>query len=221
MQTPPLSTEVAKLITKALLPLMCLLPAPAFACIVAVGIELSDALSADAVIVGKITDYEVVYVGRTRYARFMVDIQKVVAGTISENLNPDGSVTFTWDNSTFSLPETFEKGTPYFFALRDPASPLPPLRSGSGVIFPMPEREHLTILQAPCADPFIFEEGDAKSRILQQVLETDRDPNRELEILEEFVFERGAFAPSLGDILLHQRQRERLRRSAERLSIKP
>jgi hypothetical protein len=168
--------------------------------------ELSDALEADAVVVGQVVEYEIVDVGDRgplpNYARFKIDVQKVVSGDISQNLNTDNTLTFTWDNSTFGEPENFEHRHPFLFALRSPISPLPPLRADSGVILPTLEKSFLTVLQAPCAGAFIFEESSPQSKMLQQALETNRDPTLELEILEEFVFKRQAFSSMQREIFL-------------------
>lgn len=194
-----------------------LVPAQAIACVEMAKMELSDAFNADAVVVGKVIDYEIVDVGYIgplpNYARIKVKISKVIAGDVSQKIDPDGSITITWDNSTFGEPESFERKVPFLFVLRNPSSPLPPLRAGSGVILPTPEKERFTVLQAPCASALIFEADSPYSQILQQVLETDRDPKLELQILEEFVFERQAFTRLERDIVLLKREVEQLRRA--------
>jgi hypothetical protein len=169
--------------------LACLMPAPSFACGLFAEMVLSDVFLADAVLVGQVVDYEVVKIGdessQLNYGRFNVKIEKVVAGDVLNNLNTDGSLTFTLVDSAFGAPADFQRNVPYFFALRDP----------SGVTMPTLESDRFTVLQAPCSKAFIFKDSSPQSQILQQVLETDRDPERELEILEEFAFERGAFMP--------------------------
>ncbi len=203
------------MLTKVVGLLAFLMPTQSFACAVMTGMELSDVFLADAVIVGQVVDYEIVDVGRQgplpNYARFKVRIEKVLTGDVSQNLNVDNTLTFTWDNSTFGEPEEFQRRVSFLFALRNPTSPLPPLRSGSGVILPTLETDSFTVLQAPCAGAFIFDNYSPQSQILQQVLETKRDPNLELEILEEFVFERDAFGSMRREIFMLEHELRRYR----------
>lgn len=165
--------------------------APANACIVAVPMELSDVFGADAVIVGRVVKYEIVEVGDRGplpdYARFEILVRKTIKGDVSSRLKGGNRLTVTWDNSTFGEPEKFNRRKTFLFALRDPASPAPPLRGGSATILPNQEPEQFTILQAPCAGAFIFDARSAEGAVIQQVLETNRDPKVELEVLEEFL----------------------------------
>lgn len=172
------------------------LPANAFACVTAASIELTDIFAADAVIVGRVINYEIIEVGSggslPDYARFRVRVQKSLTGDVSKWMERD-FITFTWDNSTFGESDSFNRSEAFLFALRDPTSANLPLRAGSATILSSKEEDLLTVLQAPCAGAFIFGANSPTGVMLQQVLETDRDRLEELEILKEFLFERGAF----------------------------
>ena len=80
-------------------------------------------------------------------------------------------MTVTWDNSTFSEPDDLPAGQ-YLIAVRSPASTtIPLLRGTSATVFPRPEPDGQTLLQAPCAQPFLFksdgEEATAVRKIVQ------------------------------------------------------
>jgi hypothetical protein len=98
------------------------------------------------------------------YTRFNIQVDKVISGSAS------AVIAATWDNSTFSLPETMPDG-PYVIALRRPQSPVPPLRGPSATIFPNQEPDLLTVLQAPCAQPFLFEANSAEAQAVLKILE--------------------------------------------------
>ncbi|MFB0611943.1 hypothetical protein [Aurantiacibacter poecillastricola] len=146
------------------------------ACMMASERELSDIALADAVVIARLTDYEIVRDEAFRraqlanpnlsddlreiysdpgqgllsdYARFTLEVQDVLKG------EPPARFAVTWDNSTFAEPETMAPGL-YLVAVRDPAAPLPPLRGPSATILPNPEPATMTLLQAPCAPPFLF-----------------------------------------------------------------
>jgi hypothetical protein len=143
---------------------MALAGAPAHACIMMVPLELADIKYADVVVVGRINNYE--RVGNedliSGYAKFRVLVDEVLLG------NSPQEITVTWDNSTFSEPETMAPG-PFLIALRDPGSRIPPLRS-SGSIFPNPKPDLLTLLQAPCSSPFMFASGSEEAKAVRQML---------------------------------------------------
>jgi len=123
--------------------------APAHACIRNVPIVLADVKYAHAVVVGYISDYTLVgWGGLGGHARFKVSVDEVLIGNVPDEL------VVTWDNSTFGEPDNMPPG-PFLIALRDPRSGTLPLR-GSAAIFANPEPDLLTLLQVPCADPFLF-----------------------------------------------------------------
>jgi hypothetical protein len=192
----------------------CLSASNSLACVVSAEMDFRDVLLADVVVIGDITSYEIVDPdpdpdrGPLKdYARFDVYVFEVLyplgAGRIvpptwtnpeRETLRNGRRLTVTWDNSTFGEPENLPSlGNPgYLIALRDPASKLPPLRSGSAFIAATPEPEHYTVLQAPCSVAFIFEMDSLIAIALRQLLLTDRDKDAEWEVLSEFLFENGA-----------------------------
>jgi hypothetical protein len=133
-------------------------------------IVLDDVKYADTVVVGRITKYEVVTPKGERpglifdYARFNVAIDEVLKGEAGRAL------TVTWDNSTFSEPDDLPPGQ-YLLALRNSDSTtIPPLRGPSATIFPRPEPGEPTLLQAPCAPPFMFKSGSNEAAAVRKIL---------------------------------------------------
>ena len=154
--------------------------------------ELADVRFADAVVVGRIANYRIVldqeirrqrrqllakpdlspYLRRlyetqtsflSDYARFDILVDEVLIG------RPGRRLTVTWDNSTFSEPASMPRG-PFLIALRSPRSKMPPLRGPSAYIAPNPEPDTLTMLQAPCASPFLFEHGSEEARAVRRII---------------------------------------------------
>lgn len=145
------------------------------ACIVRAPFEPEDVLYADAVVIGRVANYEVIkdYEAREQregliaripllrdfltedrgylsdYARFEVRVDKVLLGNVEDVF------TVTWDNSTFGEPKSVEDDI-YLIAVRDPSKPAPPLRGPSATILPAPEKETLSLLQAPCSGAFLL-----------------------------------------------------------------
>lgn len=160
----------------------------AHACIMAVERNPADVGFADKVVIGKVTNYRIVrdlefrkrmlanknlsfkerqyYADPKKslgpdYARFDVHVMQTLVG------KPARRITVTWDNSTFDEPASIGTG-PFLIALRDPASPMPPLRGPSATVFPNREPGTLTLLQAPCASPFLLPVSDPEVKIIRQ-----------------------------------------------------
>jgi hypothetical protein len=149
---------------------------PAIACIMAAPRILDDIQYADVVVIGRISNYQIIRDVAFRrqmlanpnlradlrriyeepdgtlmsdYARFDVRPSQIVKGKAPT------TIVVTWDHSTFDEPDQMAPG-PYLIALRDPQSNAPPLRGPSASISPSKEPGTLTVLQAPCAPPFII-----------------------------------------------------------------
>jgi hypothetical protein len=164
--------------------------APAHACRTRAPLDLADAKYADVVVIGRIANYRIVRDLEFRrqmlarpdlsaedrrfyadpstsllpdYARFDVLVDDVLIGDAPDRLS------VTWDNSTFGEPAEMPAG-PFLIALRKPASAAPPLRGPSATIFPNREPGLLTVLQAPCAGPFIFESSSDEARAVRRSL---------------------------------------------------
>ncbi|WP_296817583.1 hypothetical protein [Brevundimonas sp.] len=141
---------------------------PAAACFVEAPTVLEDVRLADVVVVGRVTEYSIIRPLRSarlpRYARIELQVDEVLVGDAPETL------TMTWVNSTFGIPEAIGEG-PFLIALRAPTSDAPPLRGPSATIFPTPEPELLTILQAPCAQPFLFDASSEESEVVRLLLD--------------------------------------------------
>jgi hypothetical protein len=176
---------------------------PATACLAASGLKLDDIKYASVVVVGRIVDYEIVLDQKVRkerkemldrstdksseywrlmseqkdflsdYARFKVVVDKVLVG------KPPKIISVTWDNSTFGEPEKMKEGL-YLIGLREPGSKRPPLRGPSATILPSPDPKSLTVLQAPCAPPFMLESTSAEAKTIREML---GDTANELSII--------------------------------------
>lgn len=164
---------------------------PALACRVEAQIVLDDVRHADLVLVGRISNYRLIrnepfrqrmlnsptlapalreiYASRgpllSDYARFDIEVAEVLVGTAPSYLSA------TWDNSTFGEPENMPEG-PFLIALRNPSSAAPPLRRSSATIFEHAEPALPTLLQAPCAIPFLFEADSDGAAEVRRILET-------------------------------------------------
>ena len=165
-------------------------PAPSQACPVYVQPQLEDVIHADVVVVGRISNYRIVRDEAFRrrmlalprlpadmrrmyedprqglmsdHARFDIRVDEVLVGRVP------GRLSVTWDNSTFAEPDRMPAG-PYLIALRRPGSAIPPLRGPSATSMPSPDPEALTLLQAPCSSPFLYEVGSGQARAIRGLL---------------------------------------------------
>lgn len=141
---------------------------PAFACMADEPIVLADVNFADVVVVGRVSNYEIVRDDPSErliwdYARFTIEIDEVLVGSVPDRIS------VTWDNSTFEEPEELPEG-PLLIALRLPSSATPPLRGPSATIFANREPRLLAVLQAPCSAPFIFDSTSDEARGIRQIL---------------------------------------------------
>jgi len=180
---------------------LLLMGGPALACRAHAPLNLGDVRFADAVVVGRISNYRIIRdedarrrheVARSRdlslgsperseeqggflsdYARFDVAVDETLAGGARKTLS------VTWDNSTYGEPEAMPPG-PYLIALRHPGSRLPPLRGPSVTILPNRQEGLLTVLQAPCARAFVFQAASAEAADVRRILrqKPDRSPAR-------------------------------------------
>jgi hypothetical protein len=162
---------------------------PAEACITYAPLDLKDVKYADVVLVGSVSNYRIIrdpkfrkkmlsnpklppnmrklYKGQNSllsdYARFDIEVHEVLAGKAPTKLS------VTWDNSTFGEPEKIPPG-PFLVALRKPSSKIPPLRGASATILPTPDPHSLTLLQAPCSSPLMFESRSGEARTIRRLL---------------------------------------------------
>lgn len=162
---------------------------PGHACVMHAQLDLNDVRYADVVLVGRISKYEIIrdvefrkmmlanpklsadmrklYEGSNGllgdYARFNVTVDRVLAGKAPTKIS------VTWDNSTFGEPDKMATG-PFLIALRKPSSKTPPLRGPSATISPSREPQSLTVLQAPCSSPFIFDSVSDEARAVERIL---------------------------------------------------
>ena len=155
---------------------------------------LEDVRYADVVVIGRIDDYRIIRDEAFRkrmlaspnlsidmrkvyedpkqgllpdYARFNVQVEQVLFGKAPVRLS------VTWDNSTFGEPDRMGPGR-YLIALRRPGTASPPLRGPSATIFPSPDPNALTLLQAPCSSAFIYDAESQEARTIQAILHVER-----------------------------------------------
>jgi hypothetical protein len=162
---------------------------PAVGCIVAAQLEPADIKYADVVVVGRVSNFTIIrdqefrrrmlanpnlspelrefYEGPggviSDYARFDVQVDEVLAGKVPNRFS------VTWNNSTFGEPEKMAAG-PFLIALLEAGSGSPPLRGPSATVIPNKEPGLLTVLQAPCAGPFMFESEGEQARLARAIL---------------------------------------------------
>jgi hypothetical protein len=145
---------------------------PAIACMMNAGFNPEDIKYASVVVIGRITNYEIVRPKKdyalSDYARFKVLVDEVLVG------QPPKVISVTWDNSTFGEPEKMAEG-PYLIGLRDPGAKRPPLRGPSATVLPSPEPEALTVLQAPCAPAFIIKATSDSAKKIREILNGSPD----------------------------------------------
>jgi hypothetical protein len=156
--------------------------APVDACMMEAPLLPADVRFANVVVVGRITNYQIVLdqefrrkggytdpevmtkpAFMTDYARFEMSVDEVLKGDAPKTL------TVTWDNSTFAEPETMAPG-PWLIALRKPGTNMPPLRGPSATISANPEPDVLTLLQAPCAPAFILPSDSKEAKAVRKIL---------------------------------------------------
>lgn len=167
---------------------------PSYACIVSVETKLTDVTYADVVVVGRIENYRIIRDRAFRrrmlsaphltsemrkfyrdpntslmsdVARFEIRVEELLRGRRS------GKLSVSWQNSTFGLPSAMGSGS-YLIALRRPNSPHPPLRGPSATVVANPDRQTLTVLQAPCAGAFILKAESRQAEVTRKILKTRR-----------------------------------------------
>ncbi|MDG2530594.1 hypothetical protein [Caulobacter endophyticus] len=133
---------------------------PAFACRAPLAIRLEDVARADLVVVGRVTQYEVVRKPSllpgerpgtlSDHATFLVRTEEVLAGQAPARL------AVRWDNSTFAEPDALPEG-PFLIALSRP--------TGAAS-----NPEAYTLFQAACSDPFLFEAASDRARAVREIL---------------------------------------------------
>lgn len=101
------------------------------------------------------------------YARFDIQVEEALVGQVS------GKLSVTWDNSTFGEPDQMAPER-YLIALRRPSSATPPLRGPSATVFPSPDPDALTLLQAPCSTAFIYNADSDQARTIRGILNARR-----------------------------------------------
>lgn len=164
----------------------------ASACWTIANLRFDDIKYASVIVIGRITNYEIVLDQAARqrhketlaqpnwppearkllseqrsflsdYARFDVLVDEVLVG------KQQAVLSVTWDNFTFGEPDKMDEG-PFLIALREPDAKTPPLRGPSATIMPSPEPQKLTVLQAPCAPPFMFKAATAEANKVRDML---------------------------------------------------
>jgi len=148
--------------------------------------DFHDILLADVVVSGTVHRYEIVDVGAKgplpNYARIELRVADVYKGEVGGRM-----LAITWDNSTFGEPEDFPRDKVFIFALRSSETPMLPLRGPSATVLPTPESDLMTILQAPCAGAFIFEQNGPVGRAIEMIFDGEGDQKTEINVLSEYL----------------------------------
>lgn len=137
--------------------------------------DVMDIGYADVVLIGEVEEYKVLKgVG---FLTINLERQMVPKGEeINRTFHYGHTIRASWPNSTFQLPEKMPK-TRSIFALRRAGSAQPPLRGPSGYIPADPKDAEFTILQAPCAPPFIMPYSEMGSENIQEILDGGHPPS--------------------------------------------
>ncbi len=162
------------------------------ACSVMVGMDLRDLLYADAIVEGRVINYEIIDVGDVgplpNYAVFTFIVDETIYG---EYPNENGNfIRFTWDNSTFGEPADWDRSGSIVVGLRNSTSEIPPLRGPSATILRAPEQNVMTVLQAPCSLPFIFRDDDI-IRAVKQIFDGEGNQQAEMDVFAEYFLMNG------------------------------
>lgn len=182
-----------KLLTYVLVVLLSVAPKITSACGEYVDMVMTDIFNSDAIIVGEIIEYDNGNTGDigapSGYARFRFTVHNVIFGSARDQIDENSEIVFTWDNSTFSEPAEMNMDLIYLIALRSATSPMLPLRGTSAAMFPTPEPDLFTVLQAPCSSPYIFDANSLTGEMLKLVFDGTGDPETELSVLQAFAAE--------------------------------
>ncbi|ASM71373.1 MULTISPECIES: hypothetical protein [Roseobacteraceae] len=163
------------------------------ACRMATALNIEDVSFADVVVIGTVENYEIVRDVAFRegmlsnpdlsdnlrelysdpnqsllgdYARFEVLVSETIVGGVPQRFMA------TWDNSTFGEPASLSTEQ-LLMAFRYAQTPMPPLQGPSATVLPNPEPQLLTILQAPCAPPFLFSSSSEAAQNVREILEVN------------------------------------------------
>ncbi len=165
--------------------------APAGACFAPVRMDLRDILFADVVVIGSLPSFEIVedesipdreagrhYLGD--YARLTLDVHEVLKGEAPDRL------VVTW--ASFELENEDDPrgdGRDYLVALRANDGSTLPMRGVSYTANAAGDPDLLTVMQAPCAQAFIFQAEDGVTQAIRQVLDGEGDAEAEADAFAE------------------------------------
>lgn len=136
----------------------------ASACFVRADLDLDYVRQADAVVVGRVSNYRRVPERELpgpegplpAHARFDVEVAEVLAG------NAPAHFSIVWINSTFEEPSGLSSD-PLLIAAEKIEAPWPPAFRWQGL---------MTVLQEPCAPAFLFEVSSEEAKAVRQILRT-------------------------------------------------
>ena len=123
------------------------------ACYTQAEFKFEDVVLANTVFVGDLVKYEVIKPNQefdlSEYAIMTFAVSEYLGGKLSKK-----RLDVYWHNSTFAIPSKL-KNDRYLVAVT--TNKQPPLRGPSATIFPSQRPDLPSVLQAPCADPFLLE----------------------------------------------------------------
>lgn len=142
--------------TKALISAIALIiffltaAAPAHACQVMKRLDPQHITYASIVVVGRISDYEIVpdQPAKPGFGRFKIQVDEVLVG------RPVRTLIANWFNSTFAFPDKLAEG-PFLIGLHE---------------LNYPEPKSLVVLQAACTPPLILETASAEAKAVRKIL---------------------------------------------------
>lgn len=115
--------------------------------------KIEDVVLADSVFIGQLVKYEVLKpkaaFDLSAYAVLTFVVEEHIGGKVSK-----GRIDVYWHNSTFGMPASLNLNR-YLVAVATDMQP--PLRGPSAAIFPSQRPDLPSVLQAPCAAPFLLE----------------------------------------------------------------
>ncbi|WP_113771966.1 hypothetical protein [Kiloniella litopenaei] len=190
--------NIKRLVLLCLSSYVIYLSSPVNACIISARMVMEDVKYAEAVVVGKVINYEIVkdknfrkltiaalekQTGLSEKERaekrstieqrsFITDYARFDIDVREVLLgNVSDTITVTWNNSTFGEPDNLSDFL-YLIALSNPVDTHPPLRGPSATIPPSVEPNLMTVLQAPCSSAFIFENSSQNATKIRQIIKS-------------------------------------------------
>ncbi len=124
----------------------------AHACLTYRSSSVFDLLHADAIVVGNVTNYELVTEtsGRVLHGQFQIDAVQILTGWVDQPL------TVNWSNHVFGIPETWSTPNPILFGLRYPDKRSLDEQMRDSFVYSTTDDQAPVILQRNCSSAHIY-----------------------------------------------------------------